>query len=199
MPAPKPAKQQRRNRAFEETHNQLIEAAVRLIAGKGVESLSIAALAREVGINRTTVYYHFDSRETLIREVKAWSSNQLGEAFSQDRPLQARIEHIYRFVLGNPELLKMWIDDYLAVGDIRTLYRNWDDLVAGTAARFAASEATAGIDAEVYCVNLLTSAFIGPLVFKNSVHPEADIDEVVERFKAESLRTLHALALVEPD
>jgi len=187
---------QRRNKAFEDTHLELIETAVRMIAEKGVEALSIAALAREMGINRTTVYYHFDSRETLIGEVKAWSSGKLAEAFKPDRSTQARMDHIYHFVLENPELLKMWIDDYLAVGDIRTLYTSWDELVEGIRSRFRGTPFGDTIDAEVFCVNLLTSAFIGPLVFKNSVHPEADIETVVERFKAESLRMLQSVSLV---
>lgn len=186
----------RRNKSFEDTHRVLIESAVRLIAEKGVEALTIAALAREVGINRTTVYYHFDSREQLIEEVKAWSSAQLDDAFKPDKSTDERMDHIYRFVLENPELLKMWIDDYLAVGDIRTLYASWDDLVEGIRQHFKDTVLENDIDPEVFCINLLTSAFIGPLVFKNSVHPEADIETVVERFKKENLRMLKGLSLI---
>ncbi len=188
----------RRNKSFNDTHRELIESAVKLIAERGVEALSIAALAREVGINRTTVYYHFDSRDQLIAEVKAWSSSQL-DAFYADRPIGERIDHIYHFVLENPVLLKMWIDDYLAVGDIRTLYPSWDDLVAGIRERFSRIPGGEDIDPEVFCVNLLTSAFIGPLVFRNSVRPDADIDTVVARFKAESLRMLQGLSLLQAD
>src|ERR1700752_2067815 len=67
---------QKRNKGFEETHREMIETAVRLISEKGVEALSIAALARATGVNRTTVYYHFENREALIAAVKAWSSEQ---------------------------------------------------------------------------------------------------------------------------
>ena len=88
------AKKQRRNKAFADTHVELIETAVRLIAEKGVEALSMAALAREVGINRTTVYYHFDSKEALIEEVKAWSAGRLAEAFNPDKAPQARMDQI---------------------------------------------------------------------------------------------------------
>ncbi len=196
---PKPAElasQQRRNRAFEETHAALIETAVRLIGEKGAEALSIAALARASGVNRTTVYYHFASREALVAEVKAWSSRMLVEAFTPDRPPQERMEHIYRFVLENPELLRMWIADYLAAGDIRSLYSSWDDLVAGIAARIRGTELEGEVDVEVFCVNLLTTAFIGPLVFRGSVHPEADIETVVERFRRESTRALRSLAIL---
>ena len=173
----------------------MIKTTASLIAEKGIESVSIAALARAMGINRTTVYYHFDSREQLVNEVKAWSSDQLAQAFRQDKPRQDRIDYIYHFVLENPELIKLWLDDLMAVGDIRQLYPHWDELVNGMRDHFVGSDFEETIDAEVFCVNLLTSAFIGPRVFKQSVCPTADNTTVVERFKAESMRMLASLSL----
>jgi AcrR family transcriptional regulator len=188
------AAEQRRNKGFEESHREMIETAVRLISEKGVDALSIAALARAMGINRTTVYYHFESREALIHAVKAWSSAQLAKAFGSGAPQQERIDYISRFVLDNPELIKLWIEDFISVGDIRSRYPHWDALVKGI--KTGASDET--VDAEVYCVILLTSAFIGPRVFKNSVCPEADTDTVVHRFRHEHQRLLKYISLLKP-
>lgn len=186
----------RRNRSFEKTHDEMLRTAVNLIAKKGVDALTIAELAREMRVNRTTVYYHFESREKLIAEVTAWSSMQLADAFRPERPRQERTEHIYRFVLDNPELLRMWMSDLLVKGDIRTMYPYWDELVQGIDEHFNSIAREERVDAEVFCVNLLTSAFIGPQVFKSSVCPDADTQEIVERFKTESLRMLRSDALV---
>ncbi len=186
----------RRNKGFESTHKEMLETAVRLIADKGVDAVSIAALARAMGINRTTVYYHFESREKLIEQVKAWSSEQLASAFEPDKPRLERMEHIYRFVLENPQLLKMWIDDALNDGDIRRLYPHWDQLVQGMHQHFSRTKPAQEIDPEVFCINLLTTAFISPRIFKNSVCPDADNEAVIERFKAESLRVLESLELL---
>jgi AcrR family transcriptional regulator len=186
----------RRNKGFAATHKEMLETAVSLIAEKGAEAVSIAALARAMGINRTTVYYHFESKEKLIEEVKTWSSEQLASAFEPERPRLERMEHIYRFVLENPELLKMWIDDALNDGDIRRLYPHWDELVRGMHQHFSGTRSADVIDAEVFCINLLTTAFISPRIFKNSVCPDADNELVIERFKAESLRVLDSLALL---
>lgn len=186
---------QRRNKCFDETHRGMIKTSASLIAEKGIESLSIAALARAMGINRTTVYYHFDSREKLIDAVKTWSSDQLAQAFRQDMTREDRIEHIYHFVLDNPELIKLWLDDLMSVGDIRQLYPHWDELVNGIREHFLGSDLEGAIDPEVFCVNLLTSAFVGPRVFKHSVCPTADNEAVVQRFKAESMRMLASLSL----
>ncbi len=182
---------QRRNKGYEETHQRLIEAAVRLISERGVDSLSIAAVAREIGINRTTVYYHFDSRDALLDAVRGWSSEQLARGLSQAVPRQERIDFIARFVLDNPELIKLWIDDFISPGDIRDRYPFWDLLVKGI------GEGRGEIDAEVYCVMLLTSAIIGPRVFRNSVDPDADTDTIVQRFMGEQVRMLRRDGLAE--
>jgi AcrR family transcriptional regulator len=188
---------QKRNKGFEETHREMIETAVRLISEKGVEALSISALARATGVNRTTVYYHFENREALIAAVKAWSSEQLATAFRPVAPQQDRIDYITRFALENPELIKLWFEDFISPGDIRDRYPHWDALVAGVGANLAAQGEQA--DPEVYCVMLLTSAFIGPRVFRNSVRPDQDIDSLVRRFRIEQQRLLKSGGLLSSD
>jgi AcrR family transcriptional regulator len=180
---------QRRNKGFEETHREMIETAVRLISESGVEALSLSAVARATGVNRTTIYYHFENRDALIAAVRAWSSEQISKAFSSGAPQPQRIDHITRFVLENPELIKLWIEDFVSPGDIRDRYPFWDALVAGVSESLAA-EGEDGADAEVYCVMLLTSAFIAPRVFRNSVRPDADSATIVRRFRLEQQRLL---------
>jgi AcrR family transcriptional regulator len=194
---PTPPNAQRRNKGFEETHQEMIETAVRLISEKGVESLSISAIARAMGINRTTVYYHFDSREALVAAVKAWSAEQLARAFKPFAPTTERIDYITRFVLENPELIKLWIEDFISVGDVRDRYPYWDALVDGIRTSMAGEASNEGADAEVYTVILMTSAIIGPRVFKNSVCPDADVETVVRRFRGERLRLLKEASLVK--
>ena len=188
---------QRRNKGFEDTHQEMIETAVRLISEKGVDSLSIAAISRAMGINRTTVYYHFESREALLEAVKHWSAVHLANGLSPTVPQQERMDFITRFVLEKPELIKLWIDDFISTGDIRTRYTFWDTLVEGMATTFADRTPGETVDIEVYCVMLLTSAIIGPRVFKNSVSPSSDIETIVKRFRVEQQRMLKHDALVK--
>jgi len=185
----------RRNRGYTGTHLQMIETAVRLISEKGSDALSIAGLAREMDINRTTVYYHFESREALLEEVKHWSSEQLAKGFSLAAPQTERIEYLTRFVLENPELIKLWIEDLVSGQDIRDSYPLWDRLVGGIRELAGRNPAMAGLDAEVFCINLLVSAIIGPRVFRNGIHPDADIETVVARFRAEWQRVLRLESL----
>jgi AcrR family transcriptional regulator len=175
---------QRRNKGFTDTHQAMIETAVRLISKNGAAS-------------RTTVYYHFESRDALLEAVTLWSSEQLAKGMSQAVPRQERMAFITRFVLENPELIKLWIDDFISAGDIRSRYPLWDLLVEGVRTNFASRTPNESVDAEVYCVMLLTSAIVGPRVFKNSVDPNCDIETVVKRFRLEEQRMLGRDALIK--
>lgn len=184
----------KRHKTFEATHQEIIETAVRLISEQGAGALSIAAVARALGIDRTTIYYHFEGREDLLAAVKAWSSEQLAKAFPPEASQEERIDYTTRYVLENPELMKLWMDDFLAGVDIRKSYPYWDQLVEGVRAD-GLYQGGEPVDAEIYCVNLLTSSIIGPRVFRNSVAPADDNETVVKRFRDERLRVLRLSSL----
>src|SRR5262245_18205954 len=103
---------QRRNKNFDQTHQQMIETAVRLLSEKGADALQLSAIAPVMARDRSTVYYHFPSRDDLIAGLKAWSSEQLAKAYAPVAPQSERTDYITRFVLENPELIKLWIDDF---------------------------------------------------------------------------------------
>ena len=59
------------------TRQKLISTAFKLIAQKGVKSLSVAAVAREAGITRPGAYYHFSDRDALLEAVRNETDRQL--------------------------------------------------------------------------------------------------------------------------
>ena len=190
--------QPRRNKGFDETHQELIETAVRLISERGVDALSIAALAREMGINRTTVYYHFDSREALLHAVSKWATEQLAEGMDATASRPDRIANISRFVLANPELIKLWIDEFISGGDIRDSYSRWDELVSGTQKTLDRNFPEDDIDAEVWCVMMLCSSIIGPRVYANRIKPQASVENTVAKFLQEHQRSLKRDGIIDP-
>lgn len=180
----------KRNKGFDQTHRDMIATAVRLVSEKGAEALSIAALAREMGMNRGTVYYHFENREALLEAVKGWASAQLARGMDSDLPVTKRNAEIFGLVLDNPDLMKMWIDDYLTGTDIRDSYPLWDTLVEGMQQRFDTDQPEEAIDAEVYCTIMLTTAFIAPRIFARSVRPDLTTEQIVRKFAHEQRRVL---------
>lgn len=179
-----------RNKGFAQTHREMIEAAVRLVSEKGVDAMSISAMARELGISRANVYYHFANRDALLAAVKDWASEQIARGMDPGWSVAERTFGLLRFALDNPELIKLWIDDLLAGVDIHTSYPSWELLVEGMQARFDEQQPEEGIDAEVYCTIMLTSAFIAPRIFARCVRPGESTEQVVARFAKEQRRVL---------
>lgn len=189
-PAPRGAAGRRRNRAFDETHATLIETAIGLVAEKGMEALSLSEVARVAGVNRTTIYYHFASREALLSAVRDWSARQLAAAFAPVRSLEERTRYIARFVLENPEVIGLWSEEFLSPGRIAERYPEWEGLVSGMAGTLREHPETADMDPEVYCTLLLTWAMLGPRIYRNSVRPDLSVDEAVERMTRTQVRML---------
>jgi AcrR family transcriptional regulator len=188
------AESRERNNGFRQSHQQMLDVAVRLIAEKGVEALSLAELARELKVNRTTIYYHFKNREQVVAEVKHWAAEQLTTGLDSRLSQRERIDYITRFSLENADLVKLWIDDLLSGVDIRECYPAWDELVAGMRESFSTGPQ---IDAEVFCLNLLVTAIVAPRVFKNSVAPRESNDAIVSRYREEHQRILASEGLFQ--
>lgn len=180
----------RRNKGFDQTHREMIAMAVRLVAEKGADALSIVALAQAMDVSRGTVYYHFESRDALLEATKTWASGQLARGMDPDWPMPERPATICRLVLDNPDLFKLWIDEFLSGEDIRKSYPAWDPLVQGMQQRFDEEQPDQEMDAEVYCTIMLTAAFIAPRIFARSVRPDQTTDQIVARFVKEQGRVL---------
>ncbi len=177
-----------RNQRYRKSHVEMIETAVRLIADKGVEALTLAGLASELQINRSTIYYHFDSRESLVQEVKGWAAEQLSRGLDIQVSRKDRIDYITRFVLENPALINLWIEELVTGNEIERSYPVWQQFVESVDRAVNKSETS--LDAEIFCLGLLVSAIITPHVFKRCIRPDQDIDQLVVRFRQERLRTL---------
>jgi hypothetical protein len=132
----------------------------------------------------------------LLKAVKDWSSLQLAKAFRLHTPPHERMDYITRFVLENPQLIKLWIEDFVSTGDIRNSYPSWDALVEVMRANAFGSGSDERVDAEYLCVILLTTTIIGPRVFANRVAVGEDIDIVVQRVRKEQQRWLRMLGLL---
>lgn len=179
-----------RNRNYQDTHRILIKKAFDIMSASGVDSLSLSALARVTGINRSTVYYHFADREDLLLAVHNWSTEEMDKQFQPGDSQWGGVDRIPSFVLRNPEVVKLWIDDYLAAGDIRQCYPQWDRLVEQMGQAFAEQAPDEPRDVEVFCTLMLTSAFIAPRVFKNAVQPQESLERIADRFVQEQQRML---------
>ena len=59
------------------TRQKLISAASKLIVEKGINSVSVVAVAKAAGVTRPGAYYHFKTREALLDAVRNETDHQL--------------------------------------------------------------------------------------------------------------------------
>ncbi len=58
-----------RERQREERSAAILHAALRLFAAKGLQEATMDEIAQAAGLGKGTIYYYFDSKETLIEEL----------------------------------------------------------------------------------------------------------------------------------
>ncbi|MGH0677114.1 TetR/AcrR family transcriptional regulator [Bacillus luti] len=49
-----------------QTSHNIVEASFKLMAEHGIEKMSLSMIAKEVGISKPAIYYHFPSKEALV-------------------------------------------------------------------------------------------------------------------------------------
>ncbi len=120
----------------------------------------MCALSRATGINRSTVYYHFENREVLMTEAREWSSTKTAAIASAKVSSWHGIDEIATAFQCDPEVVSSWVDNDLVGGVIRQRYPQWDRLVAQIGAAFAELGTDDPCDPEVYYLLLRAGASI---------------------------------------
>lgn len=90
---------------------EIIDSCIHLICEKGLDLLSMQNIANEVGLSKATLYFYFDSKETLVREVYEYCHQMDVKACNQgidemDSPLDKlckRFSNIIEHAIKHPE------------------------------------------------------------------------------------------------
>jgi AcrR family transcriptional regulator len=101
---------QRPRRAdFHATRQRIVAAARRQMGEHGPESLTVSAVAHAAGINRTTAYQHFRTRDDLVRAVTEELIAEVAAFLESRRPIVEHIDAIAGYFLEHPELARLTI------------------------------------------------------------------------------------------
>ncbi len=109
-----PPRRERRS-DFVETRRRIVAAARRQMGERGPESLTVSAVAHSAGINRTTAYQHFRTRDELVRAVTEEVLAEVAGRLESCRPVVEHIDAIAGYFLEHPELARLAI--YWLVSD----------------------------------------------------------------------------------
>jgi AcrR family transcriptional regulator len=177
------------------THELILAAARQTLAKDGEEGLSIDQVAERAGVNRSTAYQHFPTRDRLIEATVASVSDSLCEAvfgdIEKNEPSQlsmfGAIEHIAQFTMQHPELGCVWLTHVLSSG--RPASDRFFRLYVSHIEAFAETEyAQPGIDVEAHAVMMLAATFLWPVWARaHRLNPD-EREQMAQRFTREVLR-----------
>ncbi len=94
---------------------ELMHTAIKTIREKGVEKLSLRALARDVGVSQTAPYRHFADKNALLAELATLALHELANVFlaaitpSKNAALNIQYagELYLRYAFANPEKYRL--------------------------------------------------------------------------------------------
>ncbi|MGZ5336262.1 MAG: TetR/AcrR family transcriptional regulator [Solirubrobacterales bacterium] len=105
------------NRRGERSRELVLDAAERLMAAKGYDAATVAALVEEAGIPASSVYHYFGSKEGVLLAVMERGAERFFEALpipdrrqgSQSQHLAGLVEVVAETLEGNPDFLRILI------------------------------------------------------------------------------------------
>lgn len=97
-----------------------IDAAYRLLVETGVESVKVMAMAKALGLSRTSFYWHFSDREALLDAlIRRWSDRNTGNLIARTERYAASIaEAVFN-------LFDCWITPELFDARLDFAIRSW--------------------------------------------------------------------------
>jgi AcrR family transcriptional regulator len=109
-----------RRRSHEERRAEIADAALRIIATRGISELTVAALAAELGLTGGALYRHFDSTEEILAAVAARAVELVDATLPPEdlEPLawlERFVESRAKTVGGHPGLARLLVSDQLAM------------------------------------------------------------------------------------
>lgn len=94
-----PASSLQERRPTAERQVEIADAVIDLIGRKGVASLTVAAIAKEIGVTQGAIFRHFDSRDAILEAVaERIESLVTAQTPSADAPPLARLEGLFDVV-----------------------------------------------------------------------------------------------------
>ena len=176
------------------TREKLLQATLDLVAEKGVEALSMKEAALRAEVSRSVAYLHFEDREHLLKEAKAWISEGLQQHVKRsgkDETLYERVLYTTKLIMKNPVASKVMMLDALAGGEFDLC----DPLYSAVSERLNKIKAAGGlehdVDVEIMSYIHLGGSIASALLLRDQ-HKGDDPDDLAERFAREWTRVLES-------
>lgn len=89
---------------FSKRQQQIIETAIKLIAEKGIQNLTIKNISKEIGITEPALYRHFDNKLEILKGIIQYFSIIMKPAFESMQKENQPIQQIENFFFSSSYL-----------------------------------------------------------------------------------------------
>ena len=173
---------------FERTRRRILDAARRLMADRGLESLTVSAVARAAEINRTTAYQHFRTRDDLVRAVSDEIFAEVIRLLSDPRPLPERIDFLAHHFLEHPEIARLAL--HLMLSESPFPREAWERAESEVRKISEGPGGQDGVDAEMLLHVLMAGAILWPLHARTEFEDAGAARRATQRLTRELKRLL---------
>ncbi len=90
---------------FSKRQQQIIETAIKLIAEKGIQNLTIKNISKEIGITEPALYRHFDNKLEILKGIIQYFSIIMKPAFESTQKENQPIQQIENFFFSHLRIL----------------------------------------------------------------------------------------------
>lgn len=178
-----------RRRDFQDNRRRILAAAREVMAERGPEALTVSDVAHRAGINRTTAYQHFRTRDALMGAVVADLADEVAAMLVERLPIGERIDRMAHFFLEHPEVGRLVLHQMLSQNPIPQ--PAWKRYV-GEIRRLAESDrGQDGVDSEMLGYILMCVGILWPLLARM----EFDTDEAARHATTRLTREVKRLLL----
>ena len=175
----------------------LLEAARQIVSEGGLEGLTVVGVAQRAGLNRSTAYQHFRTRDDLVAAVSLEFGAEVRRVLSEPRSLGDQIDFFVHYFRERPDIARIWMFRLLT-GTSGGMADGWDDYVAGLEYLVERGQAQPEVDAEMLGVIGMTSALVWSLMAGQRSATEAEAATETRRF-AKEMKRLFLFGALRPE
>jgi AcrR family transcriptional regulator len=196
LAAAEPAEQSLRSDA-KRSRAALLTAARELMAESGAEALTVVAVAQRAGLNRSTAYQHFKSREQLLLAVRDSFAEEVQRMFGQPRDFGEQVDFFVHYFRDHPDIARVWMFWLLSNGGEPTP-EGWTDYVSALEKLARSHRSQDGIDAEMLGVIGMSTALVWSLMVRQRAESDEEARAETLRF-ARELKRLFLFGALRPE
>ena len=185
----------RRRSDFDRNRQRLLDAGRRMVAERGPESLTVSEVAHRAGLNRTTAYQHFRTRDELASAVLEAMGEELQARLEQPHPALELLEGMMQAFAEQPEIARLAL--HLTLAGEPLPRRAWERAVTHVARSVRGPHAHGGVDPEMLA-HVIVGACLVWTLRAHAEHDASEIPAVTARFTRE-LKRLLVYGLFRPE